>query len=249
MKNKVLLLIPAYNEEKNIRKLLKEITERNLSSWADVIVVNDGSRDNTAVAVREANYELIELPYNMGYGAALQVGYKYARNNEYDYIIQLDADGQHDLLNIDLIYQKLTKAEGMDDKPDIVIGSRFLDSSGTFHMPYLKRLAIRIFRSLIKRVTKVMITDPTSGLQGLNRKAFSYYAEYSNFDYKYPDINMIIQMLLSGYRIQEVPAVMHERLEGSSMHSGFIKPIVYMLLMMLSTMNAIFRNSKNLNWK
>ncbi|HCR40829.1 MAG TPA: glycosyltransferase family 2 protein [Lachnospiraceae bacterium] len=245
MKKNVLILIPAHNEEKNIKELLRLMMEYKISDWADIVVVNDGSNDNTKEIVAKYGVEVINLLYNMGYGSALQVGYKYATIKNYEYLIQLDADGQHDVSNLENIYKALTRDDkGSKNMPDIVIGSRFLEESVSCKVTSVKKIAIKFFRKLIKKVSGVKITDPTSGLQGLNRKAFSYYAEYSNFDYKYPDINMIIQMLLQGFRIVEIPVIMHERKEGTSMHSGFVKPVKYMILMMLSTMNAIYRNHK-----
>lgn len=248
MKKDVMILIPAYNEENSIQKLLLAMKELQISDWADIVVVNDGSKDNTGDIVRSFEVELIDLVYNMGYGSALQVGYKYAVNSQYEYIIQMDADGQHDIINIEHVYKALTKGKGNNEAPDIVIGSRFLNDSISFRVSFLKRLVILFFSKLIKRTTGFEITDPTSGLQGLNRQAFSYYSGFSNFDYTYPDINMIVQMLLNGFHIMEIPAVMHERKEGTSMHAGIIKPIKYMFLMTLSTMNAILRNKKKLKW-
>ena len=94
---------------------------------------------------------------------------------------------------------------------------------------------------MIRTFTKYRITDPTSGLQGLNRRAFLFYSYFNNFDYRYPDANMIIQMLLNGYDVQEIPAVMHQREAGESMHSG-LKPIIYIVIMVLSTTTVIFRD-------
>ena len=151
----------------------------------------------------------------------------------------MDADGQHDLCNVEVLCGKLgCFSEDMDTYPDIVIGSRFLEGSQSFHISRLKKYTILFFRKIIKKVTGCCLTDPTSGLQGLNRKAFSFYASYNNFDLKYPDLNMIVQMLLLGFCIEEVPAIMHERTAGVSMHTGRLKVGKYMILMMLSTWNA-----------
>lgn len=242
---KILMLIPAYNEEENIGKLLEGISRQEHRDRLDVLVIDDGSRDKTAQIVREKGYKVISQVFNMGYGAALQTGYKYAVSHGYDYLIQLDADGQHDLINIDIICERLGCAAGSKEGyPDIVIGSRFLEGSQTFAISLLKKIAIRFFRSMIRRNTGCILTDPTSGLQGLNRKAFSFYAGYRNFDLKYPDMNMAIQMLLLRYKIEEFPAVMHERTSGVSMHTGLLKVGRYMLLMSLSSLNAYLRYRK-----
>ena len=241
---KILVVIPAYNEEENIGSLLEKLDKHALKEQFDVLIVDDGSKDKTAQIAREMGYKVISQIFNMGYGAALQTAYKYAYKNEYEYLIQIDADGQHDLKNIDLICEKLGCWNGRTDAPDIVIGSRFLDGSKSFYMSGLKMVAIKFFRHVIKRYTKCTLTDPTSGLQGLNRRTIAFYAGYRNFDLKYPDMNMIIQMLLLGYSIEEFPAIMNERKYGTSMHSGLLKVGKYMILMFLSSVNAYLRHGK-----
>lgn len=240
-KSKVLILIPAYNEEENIGTFLESMKCSRIAGEADILVIDDASKDRTAEIVREHGVKVISQVYNMGYGAALQLGYKYATNHEYDYVLQLDADGQHDACNLDVLYEYLTNRQ---KGSDIIIGSRFMKESESYHMGIIRILSIKFFRLIIKWIGHADITDPTSGLQGLNRRAFSYYAQYGKFDYRYPDINMIMQMLLCGFRIGECGACMHQRVAGTSMHSGIWKPFAYMVLMSLSTMAAIIRNKK-----
>jgi len=243
--SRILMIIPAYNEEESIGKLLDQITEWNVQGKYEVLVIDDGSKDETARIVREKGYKVIRQVFNMGYGAALQTGYKYAVNKGYDYVIQLDADGQHDIKNVEIICKKLgVDDQKMEEYPDIVIGSRFLEGSKSFYISPLKKIAINFFRYLIKKNTGCILTDPTSGLQGLNKRAFSFYAGYGNFDLKYPDMNMVIQMLLLDYKIEEIPAIMHERKAGVSMHTGLLKVGKYMLLMFLSSWNAYARYRK-----
>lgn len=232
-KKKLLIMIPAYNEEKNIGDLLDQLKEPEIATVADVLIMDDASKDNTRRIVLDKQLEVVTHVFNLGYGSGLQVGYKYAVRNDYDYVIQMDADGQHDVSNVMRIYEKLTTVDENGKCPDIVIGSRFMEGSETFPISKIKKLAIRMFRFLIKLGTGKKILDPTSGLQGLSRRAFGFYAGYNHFDDKYPDANMIMQMLLLGYRVVEIPAVMHARTEGVSMHSG-LKPILYMLRMMFS---------------
>ncbi len=232
-KKKLLIMIPAYNEEKNIGELLEKLKSPEIAAVADVLIMDDASKDNTRRIVLDKQLEVVTHVFNLGYGSGLQVGYKYAVRNGYDYVIQMDADGQHDVSNVMRIYEKLTTADENGKCPDIVIGSRFMEGSETFPISGIKKLAIRMFRFLIKLGTGEKILDPTSGLQGLSRRAFGFYSGYNHFDDKYPDANMIMQMLLLGYRVVEIPAVMHARTEGVSMHSG-LKPILYMLRMMFS---------------
>lgn len=246
MRKELLIIIPAYNEEESIGIVLNKMNDAGLNEIGDILVINDGSKDNTEKVVKSLKVNILNQVTNMGYGSALQVAYKYAEKKGYEYVIQLDADGQHDICNIKIIYDCLkNKDNRFKETPDIVIGSRFLKESVTFKISKAKHIAISFFRLVIKIFTENNITDPTSGLQGLNRRAFAYYAGYGNFDYRYPDINMIIQMIMQGYNIKEIPAIMHERKTGEGMHSGIIKPIKYMVIITLSTLSIILRNRKN----
>lgn len=233
MKKELLIIIPAYNEAKNIGNFLDKLEQPEIAGIADVLVMNDASKDNTAEIVRSRNHAVVTHVFNLGYGSGLQVGYNYALRNGYKYIIQMDADGQHDACNVTTIYQALTSQDENGKQPDIVLGSRFLEGSVSFKISKIKKIAITMFRFLIKLGTGKKIMDPTTGLQGLSQRAIEYYAGYGHFDDKYPDANMIMQMLMLGFRVTEVPAVMHARTEGVSMHSG-LKPIKYMFRMMFS---------------
>ncbi len=239
-KKELLIIIPAYNEEKNIVKVLEQLETFGVPAIADILVIDDASSDNTGRRVKEKQYELITHIYNLGYGSALQLGYKYAVRKDYQYVIQMDADGQHDACNIPVIYEELKGKDVNTEKPDIVLGARFMKESSDFPVSLLKKAAYVMFRFLIRQMTGRDIADPTTGLQGLNRKAFIYYSEYNHFDDKYPDANMLMQMLLLGYRVKEIPAVMHARENGDSMHSG-LKPAWYMLRMLFSMVTVIFR--------
>jgi glycosyltransferase involved in cell wall biosynthesis len=225
---KTLLIIPAYNEEENIASVIEKLRENHLEELADILVINDGSKDNTEKVVRAQGVKVISQIYNMGYGAALQVAYKYAVEKQYEnFPFRWDAEGQHDVENVRYMYELLTHSK--EEELPIVIGSRFLEGAVRYPMSAIRILAIKMFRGIISIVTKQKITDPTSGLQGLNRSAFGYYAGYLNFDTRYPDINMIIQMSLRGYKIKEFPAIMHIRQQGIAMHSGIITDKIVVL--------------------
>lgn len=241
-KHELLIIIPAYNEEESIKGFLSSLTESDVPDFADILVINDASVDATADIVKSFQIPVISHPYNLGYGTALQTGYKYAVAKDYRYVIQIDADGQHDICNISKIYDCLRSKEN----PDMVIGSRFLKESQSFAIPITKKLAILFFRKAVYAASRQKITDPTSGLQGLNRSVFAYYAQFGNFDNNYPDANMIIQMALLGYHIQEIPAVMHMRHAGKSMHFGILEPLFYMCVMIFSTCNVLIRSKRKL---
>ncbi len=118
--------------------------------------------------------------------------------------------------------------------------------SQSFKISFIKKVSLAWFSWLIKVLTKKVIKDPTSGLQGLNRRAFSYYSEYGNFDFYYPDANMIIQMLLLGYNVKETTSIMYERTAGISMHTGLLKQIIYMMIMPLSIWTIVIRVKRGL---
>lgn len=123
----------------------------------------------------------------------------------YRYVIQMDADGQHDVCNLLEIYKELQKEDENGKLPDIVLGSRFMEGSSGFSVSFAKKIAFVWFRIMLKTGTGRRITDPTTGLQGLNWRTFLFYSKYNNFDDKYPDANMLMQMLLLGFRVREIP--------------------------------------------
>ena len=233
MKKELLIIIPAYNEEKTIGKLLDALQKPPVSEMADILVMNDASVDGTEREVKKRQVPVVTHIYNLGYGNGLQLGYKYALNHGYRYVIQMDADGQHDPSNIPVIYEKLTTKDADGRCPDIVLGSRFIKGAPKYPAGILKRMAWAVFRFFIRLGTGRKITDPTTGLQGLSWRTFLFYSMYDHYDDKYPDANMIMQMLLLGFRVEEIPAVMHARTSGVSMHSG-LKPILYMFRMTFS---------------
>ena len=239
-KKEVLIIIPAYNEEKTITALLEQLEKPEISELADVLVMNDASLDSTNWITKKRNHAVVTHVFNLGYGSGLQLGYKYAVRKKYQYVIQMDADGQHDVCNIPKIYETLQTRDANGELPDIVLGSRFMEGSSEFSVSFAKKIAFVWFRIMLKTGTGRRITDPTTGLQGLNWRTFLFYSKYNNFDDKYPDANMLMQMLLLGFRVREIPAVMHVRTTGVSMHSG-LKPVLYMFRMTFSILAVWIR--------
>lgn len=238
----LLIIIPAYNEAGNIQKVLEELERPEISEVADVLVVNDASSDGTNWIAKSRNHILVSHVFNLGYGSALQLGYKYAIRRKYRYVIQMDGDGQHDSGNVMALYKKLKEKDEDGNRPDIVLGCRFMKGSAPYQVSLFKKAAYKWFRFLIRRATGATMCDPTTGLQGLSRRTVLYYSQYQHFDDKYPDANMLLQMLLLGYRVSQIPAVMHNRTAGKSMHSG-LKPFLYMIRMTFSVLAAWFRVS------
>ena len=239
-KKEVLIIIPAYNEEKTIVSVLEKLEQPEIAQIADVLVMNDASSDATNYVTKKRNHDVVTHVFNLGYGSGLQLGYKYAVRKDYLYVIQMDADGQHDVCNIPKIYQALKTPDENGMFPDIVLGSRFIEGSSEFPVIMAKKMAFAWFRIILRLGTGRRISDPTTGLQGLSWRTFLFYSKYDNFDDKYPDANMLMQMLLLGFRVKEIPAVMHMRTEGISMHSG-LKPILYMVRMTFSILAVWIR--------
>lgn len=238
----LLVIIPAFNEEDNLPVLLRGLKEEGVGTFADVLVIDDGSTDRTHQKAQEMSCLCISGIFHQGYGSALLTGYKYAVKEGYSYVIQMDADGQHDICNIRALYKALQEKDDAGRRPDIVLGSRFMQGGSAFPVSRVRMFAIRIFRLFLQIAAGRRITDPTSGLQGLNSRTAAFYSRYGCFDNEYPDANIILQMLFLGYEIREIPAVMHARRSGKSMHSG-IKPLIYMFRMAFS-MSAVYIRKK-----
>ena len=219
---KVLFVIPAYNEEANIENVIKEIKKD--VKYADILIINDCSTDNTKKIIENNNVKCITGIFNLNYAWAVQTGIKYAYQNDYDYVIQFDADGQHIAKEAEKLLNEMKKSN-----VDIVIGSRFLKDTGYKH-PFFKKVATKLFTLIIKIFCKQEITDPTSGFQCLNKKVIEYYSKMGNYP-EYPDANLIIDVLLKGFTIKESSVKMRLREAGESMHGGIIKPIKYMINM------------------
>ena len=200
---KVLLIIPAYNEEENILNTCNKIKE--FSSEIDFIVINDGSNDNTEKILQENNIKHITLIENLGIGGAVQTGYKYAYENGYDIAIQFDGDGQHDVNYVSNICEPIINGQA-----DMVIGTRYLDKrESSFQSTFMRRMGSSIISFLIKIVSRIKITDPTSGFRAVNKEVIKVFAKEYPTDY--PEPESIVDIKNLNYRIKEVPVNMIER--------------------------------------
>jgi len=229
-KNNLAIIIPAYNEAGRIATTIAGI--RKFGN-ADVVIVNDGSDDDTAGEAKAAGARVIELPFNLGYGAALQTGFKYALDKGYEFAVQMDADGQHDPLSMEALISPVLR-----DEIDVVIGSRFLDK-GNYKAPFVRRMGMYFFGIITSVVTGRRITDPTSGFQALNKKVMEFYASDA-YPADYPDADVIIMLYRQGFRFKEVPVIMHNAAKRS-MHGGILKPLYYIFKMMLSIFVTLLR--------
>ncbi len=235
---RVLVVMPAYNEEASIGRVLRSV--RAIAPGVDILVVDDGSTDSTAHTARRAGAEVVCHPFNMGYGVACQTGFKYARRNGYDYVVQMDADGQHEPRYIlDLL------AAAMEPGVDVALGSRWLGLA-EYHGPLLRKFGKFFFGFLASSLTRHQVTDPTTGFQALTRQVVHFYCSQV-YPVDYPDADVIIMLDRAGFRIKEVPVVMYRDESGQSMHRGILRPIYYGMKMMLSIGMTLMRDDRNLS--
>ena len=217
--DKVLLVIPAYNEGKNIERVVDHI--KNDFPELDYVVVNDGSTDNTSAVAREAGAFVIDLPYNMGVGAAMRTGYKYAQRMGYDYAMQVDSDGQHHPESI----PSLIKA--VEDY-DIVIGSRFADGAADYEVSGPRKWAMGLLSFLFTRAAGTPFTDVTSGFKIANRRGIDFYCRNLPAEYLGDTIDITAMAINNGLKVRQVPVHMRER-QGGTPSSGPLKSAVYLV--------------------
>lgn len=216
---KVLLVIPAFNEEKNIEKVVGQLVEG--FPQLDYVVVNDGSRDGTGKICREKGYNLLDLPVNLGLAGCFQAGMKYAFQKGYSYAIQFDGDGQHRPEYIEAMKMK------MEEGYDIVIGSRFLTKKKDWS---IRMIGSRMIGTAIRLTTGARVTDPTSGMRLFNRRMIEEFALNLNYG---PEPDTVSFLIKQGAKVAEVPVTIDERLEGES----YLKPFTavhYMTRMLMS---------------
>lgn len=222
---KILVIIPAFNESENIENVIKHLQEACPN--VDYLVVNDCSKDNTVDILRNMDANFINLPVNLGIGGAVQAGYIYAMDHDYDVAIQMDGDGQHNPEYIDQLVEPIQRGEA-----DSVIGSRFINNEG-FQSSGLRRFGIGFLSHLIWMTCGLRVYDVTSGFRAVNKEYIRYFAlEYAQ---DYPEPEAIVTSKLQGARIKEVPVIMSERMGGTSSISG-LKTAYYMIKVSISVL-------------
>jgi glycosyltransferase involved in cell wall biosynthesis len=221
---RTLIIMPAYNEAQNLPRVLAEV--QSTLPGVDILVVNDASRDDTAALARAAGVQVLNLPCNLGYGGAVQTGFRYALEQGYDLAVMLDADGQHDPHSVPALLEPVAAG-----RADAAIGSRFLGKL-EYRVGWVRRLGMALFGRIVALITGWLVTDPTSGFQALNRRVLAYFAQ-DNYPSDYPDADTLLMMHYAGFRVVEVPVTMRQRLAGVSMHGSW-KAVYYIFKMLLS---------------
>lgn len=220
---KKIIIIPAYNEEENIERTVNAIQKS--AQGFDYVIINDCSTDNTRKICEEKEFNIVNLPINLGIGGAVQTGYKYAYENGYDVAVQVDGDGQHDPEFLNTMAKYL-----VEHQVDMVIGSRFIEKKG-FQSSITRRMGIKFFSGLIKILTGKTITDPTSGLRMIGRNVMEIFSR--DYPRDYPEPESIVAVLRKNMKIEEIPVVMLERQGGVSSISPK-KSIYYMVKVTLA---------------
>jgi glycosyltransferase involved in cell wall biosynthesis len=228
---KILIVIPAFNEEGSVGKVVEEV-KRHFPQ-ADVLVVDDGSIDLTSDKAKIAGAIVLELPFNLGIGGAMQAGYKYAFEKGYDVAIQVDGDGQHNPKEISNLLQTLEAKQ-----VDMVIGSRFVDGSTEYKSSMMRRVGIAFFSKVISTIVGQKITDPTSGFRAANRKVIRLFA--SSYPQDYPEPEALVFLSKSGLKVAEVSAIMNQRYAGESSITK-IRSVYYVVKVLLAIFVDCFK--------
>lgn len=231
MTRSIVAIVPAWNEADAIGQVVDEI--RAFDSSIDVVVVDDGSQDETATAAASAGATVLRLPFNVGIGGAVQTGYRFARDGDYDFAVRLDGDGQHDAAELAKLLGPIEA-----DEADLVIGSRFVDGGSSYRAPFARRLGIRVFAQLVSLLGGQRVTDTTSGFVALNRDGIRLFA--AEFPHDYPEVEATLVALRSGLRLAQVQVEMRERTAGTSSIT-FVRSLYYIVKVMLALLVASLR--------
>jgi hypothetical protein len=227
---KRIAIVPAYNEERNVGRLLDEL--RELDPGLDVVVVSDGSTDHTVDVAAASGAHVVALPFNLGIGGAVQTGYRYAWEWGYELAVRLDGDGQHDPAELPALVAPIAAGDA-----DLVVGSRFAGAGG-YRSSAARRIGIRILARAVSLIAGQRLTDTTSGFQACNRRAIAVYA--GELPHDYPEVEGMVLAIRNHVRIVEVPVTMREREHGHS-SIGALASIYYMIKVLLALFVDLFR--------
>jgi glycosyltransferase involved in cell wall biosynthesis len=223
-------IVPAYNEEGNIGRVVDEL--RAFDAGLDVVVVSDGSSDRTVQVAAEHGAHVVQLPFNLGIGGAVQTGFKYAWENGYELAVRCDGDGQHDPTELPKVLAPVLAGEA-----DIVVGSRFAGDE-TYRPSVSRRIGIRLLALVVSSIARQRVTDTTSGFQALNRNALALFA--ADYPHDYPEVEGMVMSIRHQLRLREVPVRMREREHGQSSITA-LRSIYYMAKVLLALFVGLFR--------
>ena len=223
-------IVPALNEERSIAGVIAEI--RAADPEFDVIVIDDGSTDRTSAIAAESGAHVITLPFNLGIGGAVQTGYQYARDHDFELAVQVDGDGQHDPSEIGRLLEPI-----LDGRADMVVGTRFAEGGG-YRGTRLRRIGIHLFAAIVSLMVRARVTDTTSGFRAVNRKAIRLFA--ADYPHDYPEVEATVLLARHRLRMVEVPVQMRVRETGASSITAF-QSVYYMVKVLLALFIGLFR--------
>ena len=224
---RLLIIVPAYNEAGNIGHTVREIDDFAVPvKEFQILVVDDGSQDATYQEARSTSAKVVRLPFNLGIGGAVQTGFRYALRHGFDLAVQIDGDGQHDV-----VFLPQLLAPVLENYADIAVGSRFIGPYQGYRSSFVRRIGIHFFAELISRLTGFKVTDPTSGFRLYNRRAIRIFAEDYPQDYPEPESIVIAQRY--GLKLLEVPVQMRRRAAGHS-SIRYLMTLYYMVKVTLA---------------
>jgi glycosyltransferase involved in cell wall biosynthesis len=225
-----LAIVPAYNEEHTIERVIEEI--RAFDPGFEIVVVDDGSIDRTVFVAERAGAHVLRLPFNLGIGGAVQAGYQFARDHGFDLAVQVDGDGQHDPREIAALVEPI-----LAGRADMVVGTRFA-AGGGYRGTRVRRVGIHLFAALVSLLVRQRVTDTTSGFRAVNRKGIRLFAiEYPP---DYPEVEATVVLSRHHLRMVEVPVVMRIRETGSSSITA-LRSVYYMVKVLLALFIGLFR--------
>jgi glycosyltransferase involved in cell wall biosynthesis len=230
---KRIAIVPAFNEEQNVARVVDEL--RAFDPGLDVVVISDGSVDRTAEVAAEHGAHVVRLPFNLGIGGAVQTGFQFAHAKGYELVVRCDGDGQH-------IPAELPKVLGpvLAGEADIAVGSRFAEGEGGYKSSATRRIGIRLLALVVSAIARQRVTDTTSGFQALNRKAVDLFA--ADYPHDYPEVEGMVMSIKHRLRLVEVPVQMREREHGESSITA-LRSIYYMIKVLIALFIGLFRRS------
>lgn len=231
---KILIIIPAHNEQESLPGLLEEIRRAGY----DAVIVNDASSDTTEQVVKLAGFPVISLPVNLGIGGGVQTGFMYALRNGYDIVVQVDGDGQHDPFQLHTVTAPIIAGEA-----DCVIGSRYLPEApdAGYETPFVRRMGMHFSTGILYMASGLRIYDTTSGFRALNRSVFSFFA--TQYPVDHPEAESLLMLHQAGFRVIERPVTMRCRVGGQSLFT-FFRAMLYPLRVIVGFMGIIYKTSR-----
>ena len=234
---KILVIVPAFNEGGNIKRTVEEI--RRVSPLTDIVVIDDGSSDETRREAFSSAGNVVSLPFNLGIGAAVQTGLLYAQHYSYDAAVRVDGDGQHDIHYLEALLQPVLNGEA-----DLVIGSRFIPPFLGYRSSFVRRIGILFFANLISGMIRSRITDSTSGFQAFSRQAIQVFAR--DYPCDFPEPESIVTAQKAGLRVREVPVQMRQRLAGRS-SIRYLVTLYYMIKVTFAILINMIKKQKGVS--